>query len=297
MAEGALSGEVKSYSVFKGVGFIHNEPGQPDIFLHIANVTDGTTPKAGDTLTFDLEPADAGVKGQMKAVNVGGGTGFPLTEEQRSTKGPKGKGGAGKGGGFGGFGGFGAAKGGKGGWGADPYGFGGFGKGMMGMGMGYDAFGGFGGGKGFGSGKGAGKDTGSQIEQQRVDRNAPQGSLSGTVKSYSVFKAFGFIHADPGEPDIFLHVRNVVDGTTPKAGDEVTFDLEPAEEGMSGQQKAVNVRGGTGYPMTEEQRGERAAKGGGGKGAGGKGFGGFGGDAFGAWGGCFGGKGWGKGGW
>merc|ERR1719373_974927 len=91
-AVGSLSGTVKSYSVFKGFGFILSEDGGPDIFLHMNSVTDGSIPSAGDTVTFDLEPADtATISGQMKAVNVRGGTGYPITAEQKG-KGKEGKG-------------------------------------------------------------------------------------------------------------------------------------------------------------------------------------------------------------
>jgi len=112
--------------------------------------------------------------------------------------------------------------------------------------------------------------------------NAPQGEHSGKVKSYSVFKAFGFIFPEnDGEPDIFLHLRGMVDGTTPSPGDSRTFDLEPADNGVKNQMKAVNVRGGSGYPITDEQKGKDKDKGKGkGKGRdegmhrqGGKGFG------------------------
>lgn len=242
----AYSGEVKSYSVFKGFGFIFpGQEGEPDIFLHVRSMVDGTTPKAGDTLTFDLEEAAAdektGAPGQMKATNVRGGTGFPLTEAQKAGKGKEG--------------------GGKGGADAGPYGKG-YGQPAAG-GAAYGAYTSKGGtqrladlnkgAKGAGS-KGGGGD-GKGAPDSKVDPNAPPGEYSGRVKSYSIFKGLGFI-LNEGEPDIFLHVRNMVDGTIPKEGDTLTFNLEPADGSrQDGQMKALHVRGGTGYPLTAEQKG------------------------------------------
>jgi len=238
-----LTGRVKSYSVFKGFGFIYNEEDGPDIFLHVRAVADGSTPNAGDNLTFDLEPADTNVKGQMKAVNVRGGTGYPLTDEQKGERKGGGKGkDAGKGGGKDSYG---PAYGGM------AYGdaWGPYGKGCGKM-MADDWYGG-----------GWGKGSEASNAPQAIDPNAPQGQYAATVKSYSVFKGFGFIFSEEGQPDIFLHVRAIVDGSTPAAGDELTFNLEPADTDVPGQMKAVHVRGGTGYPLTAEQKGEQKGKG------------------------------------
>merc|ERR1712007_120061 len=125
----------------------------------------------------------------MKAVNVRGGTGFPLTQEQK---------GKGEGEDVGGIS--------KGGHSADPYG--GYGEragSTYGKGYGSPPKGvyvDYGYAKGYDSSKGksVGKGKGAQTDNGNVDPNAPHGSLSGTVKSYSVFKAFGFIHAEPGDP-------------------------------------------------------------------------------------------------
>lgn len=107
--------------------------------------------------------------------------------------------------------------------------------------------------------------------------NAPMGSCSGKVKSYNVHKGFGFIFAgEEGSPDIFLHIRNIVDGSTPLNGNLLSFDLEPAgrETGTEGQMKAVNVRGGTGMPPNPNGKGGKDGKD---KGKGkGKGDGGYG---------------------
>jgi len=86
---------------------------------------------------------------------------------------------------------------------------------------------------------------------------APRGEFQGKVKSYSVFKGFGFIFPETDDdPDIFLHFKSVVDGSVPAAGDTVTFDLESADTNVENQMKAVNIRGGTGYPLTADQKGK-----------------------------------------
>jgi len=236
---GGMQGKVKSYSVFKGFGFIYPEAdGEPDIFLHVRAMVDGSIPSAGDMLTFDLEPAETSVEGQMKAVNARGGTGYPLTDAQKG-KGKDGDKGGSKGGKVSGGG---SGK-------EGPY------------------------------GKGAPSKGPDRSRSNYVDALAPEGQYTGRVKSYSVFKGFGFIF--PGsddEPDIFLHVRQIVDGSTPRQGDTLTFDLEPADTDVPNQMKAMHVRGGTGYPLTEEQKGETKGKGkghdpgDGGKGKHGKGY-------------------------
>jgi len=120
---GANSGQCKSFNAEKGFGFIIGEDGK-DLFFHVKGMSDGSTPQAGDALTFDLEPSRM-KPGEVQAQNIRGGTGWD----------------AGKGG-KGGKGGFGAAKGGWGGdaWGGDAWG----GKGK-GDGWGGDSWGGKGG--------------------------------------------------------------------------------------------------------------------------------------------------------
>lgn len=91
---------------------------------------------------------------------------------------------------------------------------------------------------------------------------APHGEYEGRVKSYSVFKGFGFIYpANDDEPDIFLHFKSIADGSVPSPGDILTFDLESSDTGVPNQMKAVNIRGGTGYPLTAEQKGKDKDKG------------------------------------
>jgi len=132
---GAFQGTCKSLSD-KGYGFIYASDGK-ELFFHIKSVTDGSTPQAGDNLSYDLEES-RNKPGEMQAANVTGGTG--------KGKGKGGKGGkdGGKGGdSWGGDGGWGAAKGGD-SWSSGPYG-GGKGGGDSWGGQGGDSWSGKGG--------------------------------------------------------------------------------------------------------------------------------------------------------
>lgn len=70
---GACQGSVKSFSEMKGWGFIVYE-GQ-DVFVH-AKDCQGGQPQKGDWLTFDVEEDAIRGAGQLKAINVTGGTGW-----------------------------------------------------------------------------------------------------------------------------------------------------------------------------------------------------------------------------
>lgn len=74
--QGQHQSSVKRYNVHKGWGFIDaiEAGGANDIFLHSANIVDGSTPLCGDMLTFDFEPVP-GKNGQFNAINVRGGRG------------------------------------------------------------------------------------------------------------------------------------------------------------------------------------------------------------------------------
>merc|ERR1719253_137539 len=124
---GTMTGQCKSFNPMKGYGFVVGPDGT-DIFLHRQSLVDGSTPQAGDTIQFDVEPSEKN-PGTMTATNATGGTGWD------SGKG-KGKG---KGKGMdmwsmmqmmmmGGMGGYGASKGGWGGGKGGPYGGKGKGK-------------------------------------------------------------------------------------------------------------------------------------------------------------------------
>lgn len=64
-------GTVKWFNDEKGFGFIANEDGGDDVFVHFsAIVADGfKTLKEGQTVTFDIEP-DPKNSSKMRAVNV-----------------------------------------------------------------------------------------------------------------------------------------------------------------------------------------------------------------------------------
>merc|ERR1719424_1008806 len=71
---GAYQGACKSFNELKGFGFIIGPDGS-DIFYHAQGIVDGSTPQAGDTLNYDLEPSKL-KPDQVQAENITGGTGF-----------------------------------------------------------------------------------------------------------------------------------------------------------------------------------------------------------------------------
>jgi len=83
-----------------------------------------------------------------------------------------------------------------------------------------------------GKGKGKGKSEGT-------------GAMTGTVKSFSDVKAWGFILYE-GQ-DVFFHLKDMADGTAPVTGDVLKFDLEENDV-KPGSLKATNVTGGSGWP-------------------------------------------------
>jgi CspA family cold shock protein len=60
-----MNGKVKWYNARKGFGFIEVEGGK-DIFVHRSSVPQGTFLKEGDSVEFETEDTDKGVK----AVNI-----------------------------------------------------------------------------------------------------------------------------------------------------------------------------------------------------------------------------------
>jgi CspA family cold shock protein len=58
----------------------------------------------------------------------------------------------------------------------------------------------------------------------------------GTVKFFNNAKGFGFINIKDSDEDIFVHSTNLIDEI--KEDDQVTFDVEKGEKGLS----AVKVR-------------------------------------------------------
>merc|ERR1719253_788930 len=69
---GTMFGQVKSFVLDKGFGFITGPDGS-DIFLHIRAMVDGSVPDRGDNLQFDVEPSPKKPE-QMCAKNVTGGS-------------------------------------------------------------------------------------------------------------------------------------------------------------------------------------------------------------------------------
>jgi len=74
------------------------------------------------------------------------------------------------------------------------------------------------------------------------------GPMQGIVKNFNAEKGFGFI-VGPDGSDIFLHIKAVVDGSIPQAGDTLTFNLE-INPSKPGQLRAGNITGGTGTADT-----------------------------------------------
>jgi len=60
-----MNGTVKFFNEMKGFGFITAEDGK-DIFVHQSALEEGTSLNDNDTVTFDVEDGDRG----LKAVNV-----------------------------------------------------------------------------------------------------------------------------------------------------------------------------------------------------------------------------------
>merc|ERR1719271_2081581 len=95
------------------------------------------------------------------------------------------------------------------------------------------------------------------------------GTMFGQCKSFNTEKGFGFI-IGPDGGDIFLHIKAVVDGSTPQQGDNLQFDLEPSRT-KPDQMAAANVTGGTGWGGKGKDAGKGKGKGWGGDAWGGDG--------------------------
>jgi len=69
-----------------------------------------------------------------------------------------------------------------------------------------------------------------------INTNKVNVMKEGTVKFFNNAKGFGFINLKDSNEDIFVHSTNLIDDI--KENDQVTFDVEKGDKGLS----AVKVR-------------------------------------------------------
>ena len=69
-----------------------------------------------------------------------------------------------------------------------------------------------------------------------MNTNKVNDMKEGTVKFFNNAKGFGFINIKDSDEDIFVHSTNLIDEI--RENDQVTFDVEKGEKGLS----AVKVR-------------------------------------------------------
>ena len=208
-----VKARVKWFNSMKGFGFVAPIDGSPDAFLHVSVLSSagyGDLPD-GAELTVDIGEGPRGPQVQrlIDVVGVEPGSAPPHRAPfgDRGGFGDRDRGGFGRDrGGFGGDrGGFGGDRGGfggdRGGFGGGRARSGGFGERSGGFGGG-ERSGGFGGGDrgGFGGGDRGGFNT-TPIAAPASDAD----TISGTVKWFKPESGFGFIVADDGGKDVFIH--------------------------------------------------------------------------------------------
>lgn len=69
-----------------------------------------------------------------------------------------------------------------------------------------------------------------------MNTNKVKEMKEGTVKFFNNAKGFGFINIKDSDEEVFVHSTNLIDQI--KENDQVTFDVEKGEKGLS----AVKVR-------------------------------------------------------
>lgn len=231
---GAFQGTLKAWNSATGYGFAQ-VPGSEDVYVSISDCIDNT-PQVGDTLSFNVEPA-AIFRFKLKAVAVRGGTGAP-------TGGGCILGGTACAGGMldqmGGLGAYGKMT----GAGAVNMASGPYlrppGMSMdMGMCMGMG---------GAGLRPMAGPMAAASLSMAHMmqmppvsvpttmpDGPAPaavlrpEGRLTGVMTAWFEDKRFGFA-AIPGSDDVFVHYLQIRDGTVPKKGETLEFELESSKK-------------------------------------------------------------------
>ena len=62
---------------------------------------------------------------------------------------------------------------------------------------------------------------------------------TGTVRSFDRATGYGFVISDRGNPDVWLHVRNVIGASVPYRGARVEFIVKRLPDRRS---EALNVR-------------------------------------------------------
>lgn len=62
------TGTVKFFNVVKGFGFIANDDGSDDVYVHASAIVDGSVLKEGQKVTFEIELDP--VKNKTRAKNV-----------------------------------------------------------------------------------------------------------------------------------------------------------------------------------------------------------------------------------
>ena len=75
-----------------------------------------------------------------------------------------------------------------------------------------------------------------QFINKLMNTNKVNNMKEGTVKFFNNAKGFGFINIKDSDEDIFVHSTNLIDDI--KENDQVTFDVEKGDKGLS----AVKVR-------------------------------------------------------